>query len=375
MRGALRLSFAVAVAAVLAVPVHAQIFSNPAPITIGDPPTSAAADPYAATLTVSGMTGTITDIDVQLSGVRHTFPDDVDIMLVGPTGAATLLISDAGGGTDVTGIGVGLDDEAAGVIPDGGPLTGGLFRPSNFEATVDAFPAPAPASPGTAALTIFDGTDPNGVWSLYAVDDSIGDGGRLDTGFQLLITTTTTPATLVSASAPIRLYDRIGIGAPNPSDIVVSGAGDTIVSMTVTLTNLTHPNPDDLDFLLVGPGGTTYVMFSDAGGTTDVVGANITLDDLAATVLPDSAAITSGSFQPRNYGVPDQYRFSPLPPYNNAATGGAATFDSLFAGTNPNGTWSLYVADDGIGSTGTIAGGWSIDFELTPVELMEFRVE
>ena len=64
-----------------------------------------------------------------------------------------------------------------------------------------------------------------------------------------------------------------------------------------------------------------------------------------------------------------------LPPYNEAAPSGTATFTSLFAGTNPNGTWSLYVADDGIANTGLIAGGWSIDFVLTPVELIDFKIE
>ena len=129
------------------------------------------------------MTGTITDIDVQLVGFRHTFPDDVDILLVGPTGAATLLISDVGGGTDVFGINVALDDEAAQLIPDGGPMTAGTFRPTNVDTTTDAFPAPAPAPP-VVSLTAFDGTNPNGTWSLYVIDDTGGDVGRLDTGFR-----------------------------------------------------------------------------------------------------------------------------------------------------------------------------------------------
>ena len=64
-----------------------------------------------------------------------------------------------------------------------------------------------------------------------------------------------------------------------------------------------------------------------------------------------------------------------LPPYNDAATAGTATFTSVFANTDPNGTWSLYISDDATGSTGTVAGGWSINIVASPVELIDFKVE
>jgi subtilisin-like proprotein convertase family protein len=309
-------------------------------------------------------------------GFRHSFPDDVDVLLVGPSGAATLLISDVGGGTDVFGINVALDDEAAGTIPDGGPMTAGSFRPSAVDPASDNFPAPAPAPPATVALTAFDGGVPNGTWSLYIIDDTGGDVGRVDTGFRVLITTTTTSATLFQSATPIRIHDRWGFGTPNPSQIVVSGAGTVIVSMAVTLHDVTHPIADDLDFLLVGPTGATFSFASDAGGLLPISSVTFTLDDDAATVLPDTTTIAdNGIYQPRNYTAGDTPRVPALPPYNEAAPSGAATFTSLFAGSNPNGTWSLYVADDGIANTGIIAGGWSIDFVLTPVELIDFRIE
>jgi hypothetical protein len=160
---------------------------------------------------------------------------------------------------------------------------------------------------------------------------------------------------------------------------VVSGAGTVIVSMTVTLRNVTHPLADDLDFLLVGPTGTTFSFASDAGGLLPLSNVTFTLDDDAAAVLPDTTTIANnGVYQPRNYvdGIAaDTFRVPALPPYNAAAPAGPATFTLVFAGTNPNGTWSLYVADDRIPGTGTIAGGWSIDFVLTPVELIDFKIE
>lgn len=357
-----------------AAAAQAQVFSNTAPIPIGDAVAIGVAAPYPATLTVSGFTGTITDLDVSLLGFLHTFPDDVDVMLVGPTGAAAVFLSDAGGTTDVLGANLEFDDEAAAVIPDGGPMVAGTFLPSSFVAG-DVFPAPAPAPPATSALTVFDGTDPNGVWSLYVVDDTGIDVGAIQGGWSMDITTSTTAVTTVSSPANVRIHDRWGTGSPNPSTIVVSGAPPQLTSITLTLNDLSHLNPDDLDMILVGPTGANFLFWSDAGGATDVVNANVTLDDAAATVLPDTTVIATGSFQPRNYGVGDTPIVPLLPPYNNAATAGTATFTSVFANTDPNGTWSLYIVDDATGSTGTIAGGWSINIVASPVELMDFKVE
>src|SRR5262245_13658755 len=174
--------------------VHAETFANSTPIPVEDPPPAGVADLYPSSLVVEGMTGTITDVDVVLNSVFHAFPDDLDVLLVGPTGASVLLVSDAGGVTDVAGAVIILDDEAAGVIPDAGPLSGSTFRPTNFEAAADAFPPPAPAPSGGTALTVFDGTDPNGTWSLYVVDDTNGDVGRIE-DWSMQIVTSTMPAT------------------------------------------------------------------------------------------------------------------------------------------------------------------------------------
>jgi subtilisin-like proprotein convertase family protein len=378
MRRSLRLAGPLAVALAAAAPARAQTYSNLSPIPVSDPTGVGAADPYPSTVVVSGMTGVITDIDVAVLGWGHTFPDDVDIMIVGPTGAATLLVSDVGGGTDITSANLLLDDEAGGTIPDGGPVVSGVYRPS-VDASADNFPPPAPP-PASALLTNFDGTNPNGTWSLYVVDDTGtgNDVGRLAGGFQLFIATDTTP-TPVQFSSPtqVRIYDRWGFGNPNPSTITVSGAGDTIVTVAVTLHGVTHANPDDLEFLLVGPTGAMFSFASDAGGTNALNNVTFTLDGDATIDLPDTGAITNNtSYRPRNYlEANDTFRIPALPPYPSGAPIGSATFATQFTGTNPNGTWSLYVSDDQNNNPGSITGGWSLDFVLTPVELMEFRVE
>lgn len=66
-----------------AASVRAQTtFSNSAEIMIND---AASASLYPSDIIVSGL-GSIDKITITLSGLNHTFPDDIDILLVGPQG-------------------------------------------------------------------------------------------------------------------------------------------------------------------------------------------------------------------------------------------------------------------------------------------------
>ena len=82
-------------------------FSNNSGISI---PAVGAAAPYASTINVSGVTGTVTHVVVGLENVSHTFPDDIDMLLVSPSGVAVLLMSDAGGGGDIGGVNLIFSD-------------------------------------------------------------------------------------------------------------------------------------------------------------------------------------------------------------------------------------------------------------------------
>jgi len=152
-----------------------------------------------------------------------------------------------------------------------------------------------------------------------------------------------------------------GVGAPYPSNIAVSGVSGTVKRVSVRLKGVSHTFPDDIDVLLVGPGGQKFIVMSDAGGTVDLVNNTITLDDAAAALLPDSTSIGTGTFRPTNYGTGDTFALpAPVAPYQTPATAGSATSASVFGGQNPNGTWSLYVTDDVGGDRGQIAGGWDL---------------
>ncbi len=159
-------------------------FANAASIGIPD---SGTASPYPAPIAVSGMGGTVKKVVVSLNGLTHTYPDDLDILLVGPGGQKLLLLSDAGGGTAANNLTLTFDDAATGTIGTNGPMTTGTFKPINY-GTGDTFAAPAPAGTYATALSTFVGSAPNGTWSLYVVDDAAGDSGVFSGGWSLTIT-------------------------------------------------------------------------------------------------------------------------------------------------------------------------------------------
>ncbi len=176
------------------------VFTNSNPITIND--RTANTNPpglgslYPSNIAVAGLSGTITQVKATLNGLTHTFPDDVDVLLVGPGGQRTILMSDAGGDPDLSGVNVTFDQNAP-TLPDGGPITATSYRPANYGGNttiepnaVDNFPAPASGQTNyTADLSVFNGTSPNGTWQLYVVDDENVDAGSINGGWSLDITT------------------------------------------------------------------------------------------------------------------------------------------------------------------------------------------
>ncbi|HUR98112.1 MAG TPA: Ig-like domain repeat protein [Pyrinomonadaceae bacterium] len=156
------------------------------------------------------------------------------------------------------------------------------------------------------------------------------------------------------------------VGNPYPSRIIVSALGGTISKVTLSMTGINAPNPDHADFLLVGPGGQKFLFMGDAGGTTAVSGVNITLDDAAATALPDNGPLVSGTFRPSSYTSDSDIFPAPAPagPYNPAAPDGTGTFANVFNGISPNGTWSLYAVEDTGDALNTTLTGWSLTFTL-----------
>ncbi|MBK9164821.1 MAG: M36 family metallopeptidase [Acidobacteria bacterium] len=136
-----------------------------------------------------------------------------------------------------------------------------------------------------------------------------------------------------------------GPAGPYPSTIDVTGVSGTKL-IKVTFNNFRHEFLDDVDMLLVGPGGQKFIFVSDAGGSTEqLTPITFSVADNGPTQLPDAAAFVNGTtYRPANYGANDPFDApAPAAPYENAAPGGAATFASVFGtdGSAMNGTWSL----------------------------------
>lgn len=173
--------FAAAPATITVEPVPVFIGgANISAITIND---NAAATPYPSTITLNGAGGIIDRVIVTLNGFSHTYPSDVDIVLVGPGGQKSVVMGRVGGAAGVNGLTLTFDDAAESTI--GGGLDNGIFKPSGTIST--AMPAPAPGLPYTSAFTNFAGLSPYGTWSLYVADRAGQDVGSISGGWGLQI--------------------------------------------------------------------------------------------------------------------------------------------------------------------------------------------
>lgn len=181
-------------------------FSNTNAIVINDsasPPTIAS--PYPSPIVVSNIVGAyVTKVTVQIHGFAHTFPADVDVVLVGPTGTNAVLLGNVGTENQpkaATNIDLTIDDDAPSGMPLDSDLVSGTYKPTQRQTFAFDFPAPAPATANLMGPTLanFKNTNPNGTWSLFVVDDTNPDSGVITGGWSL--TFTTAPVVLSIARA------------------------------------------------------------------------------------------------------------------------------------------------------------------------------
>jgi subtilisin-like proprotein convertase family protein len=244
----------------LAGPAAATVFQNTGIITIpaGAPGvTTGPASPYPSTIAVSGLTGTVLDLNATLAGVTHTFPDDIDVLLVGPFGQNVVLMADSGGSWDVNGVNLTFDDSASSSLPDATQIVSGTYKPTSHGAFNG--PSPAPAGPYGSALSIFNGTNPNGTWSLYVYDDAGGDSGSISGGWSLDITTNGPTITSFNPTS----------GAPGTS-VVITGtnlAGATSVTFGGVVAAFTVDSGTQITATVPAGATTGPIAVTTANGT------------------------------------------------------------------------------------------------------------
>jgi hypothetical protein len=76
---------------------------------------------------VSGLK-ILTDVNVTIRSATHTHPDDLDVLLVGPTGRTAIIWSDAGGTNAITGTTLTLDEDAPVALPDSGKISAQAYK-------------------------------------------------------------------------------------------------------------------------------------------------------------------------------------------------------------------------------------------------------
>jgi uncharacterized repeat protein (TIGR01451 family) len=144
-----------------------------------------------------------------------------------------------------------------------------------------------------------------------------------------------------------------------PSQITVSGIVGNVTGVSMNVTNFGHTYPSDVAMVLQSPAGQDALLMSDCGGSVSVSHVSLTFSQGATSYLPEFTAITNGTYLPSSYGfvldlptnAPGKPQ-APLPPF--------PTNMNAFVGQPPNGTWSLYVADDDRLDYGYISNGWSL---------------
>src|SRR5688572_22327180 len=215
--------------------------------------------PYPSTIAVSGLPANAIVQSVIVKGVRHSFPDDIDMLLQSPTGTNVVLMSDVGGSADATGQNYTFDD--AGIaMADAALNATGVYRPTNFGAS-DTYPAPIGSiTQGTPTLASFTG-DPNGTWNLYINDGAGGDVGLINTWeikFTIpdLLNCTSTPRTVtVTVNSPI-------VYTTQPQNRTACQGG------TVTFTAAATGTITTAQWQVSTNGGTTWTDIAGATTTT-----------------------------------------------------------------------------------------------------------
>jgi uncharacterized repeat protein (TIGR01451 family) len=263
-------------------------FTNNAFITIRD---NTNALPYPSTINVSGINGVVAKATVTFTNFSHTHANDVDIMLAAPGGQNMLLLANNGGANALNNVMLTLDDNAATGVPTSSPIVTATNHP-NPVLPVAAFPSPAPPAPYATSLSACNGSNPNGAWNLFVIDDTTLDTGSIANGWIL----TLTAASVVPAAADLVLGvtdnpDPVVIGSNITYTIWVTNFGPSTASNVVVSANL----PSTANFISASPGytlGTNVVTFPNLGNLAKDTSLSLSLVLQPFVVGPTTNIVT-----------------------------------------------------------------------------------
>jgi len=285
-------------------------FSNNAPITIPASGTGPGnASPYPSTINVAGVNSALlSKVTVELSLLTHSFANDIDIVLVGPGGERSILMSDAGGGSPgPSNVSITFDQSAVNPISEIFIPATGTVRPANYGSGDDIFNPGSGTLPANepADLNVFNGTDPNGAWHLYVVDDAGGDSGSISLGWTLKVFTSVITVDNTSddndheCAIDCSLREAIDTAAPgdtivfsslfNSAQTISLTAGQIVISKSLTITG---PGADRLTLSGVSNGANRF--FDINGGLTFQL-SGLTLQGANAPAAFGAGLINNGT--------------------------------------------------------------------------------
>ncbi len=224
-------------------------------------PDSGPANPYPSAIVVSNVNGDVSTVTVTVSNLIHSYPNDIGMLLVGPSGANCVLMSAAADySTIITPIAVTFDQNAALVLPAEGEIVSGSYQPADYYesqyGTTETYSnSPVPFGPYNANLAVFVGIPANGTWSLYVEDDASGDAGAISNGWGLAFTTITPVNQVANLAASI-----------------VALTNQVILGNNITnIWTVTNNGPDAADVFVTNilPAGLTLFTNTLPPGTTD----------------------------------------------------------------------------------------------------------
>lgn len=304
-----------------------------------------------STINATGFTNNIASVTVNIPNIDHTWYDDLDIMLISPTGQRIILMSDCGGDNNPSNNnrnyvfiqgGIALSDGAQ-------PTASGNVSPTNFAA--DTWPDGAPT---ITLMNQFIG-NPNGNWTLRVIDDVAGDTGCLINGWSITITEVLAPSITSLGAASGCVGSTLTINGTN----LLGATAVTIGSTPATITGTTATSVT----VTVGTGTTGTVQVTTPGGTATSA-ATFTVNPLPAN--PGNP--TSNSPQCNPPGV--TLTRTGTPPagvtwYWQTVAGGTSTANSgaTFVATT-GGTYYLRAQNNTTGCWS--AGSGSVAITITP---------
>jgi len=201
--------------------------------------------------------------------------------------------------------------------------TNGITTPSaaqSYGSLIVEGPSVSRAFSFTAA-----GTNGQTITATFRLQD-----GTIDRGTALFSYVLGTSSSVATNGSVIVINDNTN-ATPYPATINVSGVGGNLSKATVTLSNITHFFSADIAAMLLSPSGQKVLLMANSG-SAPMQNVTLTFDDAAATALPQSGSIPSGTYRPN--GVTLVTTFPPPAPAAPYATNLLA-----FTNHNPNGVW------------------------------------